>query len=224
MFEQVVGMSLRNEIRGPNQTESVWREYIEKGAKAVHKANPNVIVIVSGLSYAIRLGFLKSRPLDLSFKNKIMYETHRYAFSDGDTRKFEQIGQLNDVCKNMVQGLEDNVGFLSREENPAPIFISEFGFNQVWNEISGITFFTCFLTYLAETDYEWALWTLQGSYYYRQGQQDMEELYGMFNLAWNGMRNPQVDSKLQLLQQVLQGILISNLGKFLFNIIVLNGH
>ncbi|CAA6668047.1 unnamed protein product [Spirodela intermedia] len=68
----VVAMSLRNELRGPRQN-------------AVHAANPNALVILSGLSFSTDLSFLRRRQLDdLPFaRRKLVFEFHWYAFSDG---------------------------------------------------------------------------------------------------------------------------------------------
>ncbi|KAK2664175.1 hypothetical protein Ddye_002749 [Dipteronia dyeriana] len=56
---QVVAMSLRNELRGSRQNEQDWYRYIVKGARMVHKANPDVLVIVSGLNWGTDLSFLR---------------------------------------------------------------------------------------------------------------------------------------------------------------------
>jgi hypothetical protein len=52
-------MSLRNELREPSNNEAVlatynwqtWYEHVPPAANAVHAANPNVLVVLSGLNY-----------------------------------------------------------------------------------------------------------------------------------------------------------------------------
>ncbi|XP_071905798.1 glycosyl hydrolase 5 family protein-like [Coffea arabica] len=65
-------------------------------------------------------------------------------------------------------------------------------------------FLPCFMAYLAHHGLDWALWALQASYYLRDGHQDHDETYGMFNSNWRHLRSPEFHSKLQFLYQKLQ--------------------
>uniref|UniRef100_J3LEF2 Glycoside hydrolase family 5 domain-containing protein n=1 Tax=Oryza brachyantha TaxID=4533 RepID=J3LEF2_ORYBR len=60
----VVGMSLRNELRGPRQNHGDWYRYMQRGAEAVHAANPAALVVMGGLGYDTDLSFLGARPVD----------------------------------------------------------------------------------------------------------------------------------------------------------------
>ncbi|KAJ6313481.1 hypothetical protein OIU77_014889 [Salix suchowensis] len=122
----VVGMSLRNELRGPKQNVNDWYRYMQKGAEAVHSANPDVIVILSGLNYDKDLSFLRNRP-------------------------------------------------------------------------------GCFLGVAAELDFDWALWTLVGSYYLRQGVVGMNEYYGVLDSNWREARNPTFLQQISALQSPFRG-------------------
>ena len=73
-------MSLRNELRGPRQSEADWYRYVTLGATAIHEANPDLLVVVSGLSYDTDLSFLSSRPLPSRLDGKLVFETHWYSF------------------------------------------------------------------------------------------------------------------------------------------------
>ncbi|KAL3635631.1 hypothetical protein CASFOL_020178 [Castilleja foliolosa] len=90
----VVGMSLRNEIRGKRQNEADWYKYMEQGANTIHQENPDFLVIISGLSFDTNLNFLKRRPLNLNINNKLVYEAHWYTFGIG-----KWTSQTNKVCK-----------------------------------------------------------------------------------------------------------------------------
>ncbi|KAG0461109.1 hypothetical protein HPP92_021406 [Vanilla planifolia] len=79
----VVGMSLRNELRGPKQNLVDWYRYMQMGAEAVHLVNPNVLVILSGLDYDKVLTFLSVKQVELTFEGKLVFELHWYGFSDG---------------------------------------------------------------------------------------------------------------------------------------------
>ncbi|XP_019160450.1 PREDICTED: uncharacterized protein LOC109157019 [Ipomoea nil] len=199
----VVGISLRNELRGPLQDEGVWYKNIEKGARTVHRANPKLLVIISGLDYDLDFRFLKKKPLGLHMmRKKLVYETHRYAFTEGQSKMWKA-GPLNKVCYNITQEMEEKEGFLLRGKDAAPLFVSEFGIDQSEMSEADNLHLPCILAYLADKDLDWAVWALQGSYYFRQGKRDMEETYGMFNAKWTALRNPTYHSKLEFLQNKL---------------------
>ncbi|MCD7450298.1 hypothetical protein HAX54_005140 [Datura stramonium] len=201
---KVIGISLHNELRGPLQNQSVWYENVEKGAKTIHRANPNLLLIISGLSYDLDFTFLKQKPLNLlNMRNKIVYEIHRYAFTEGQSNLF--LNQpLNKVCDTIKEEIMNKSGFLLKGKNAAPLFVSEFGGDQRGTNQADNMFMGCFLSFLAELDLDWAVWALQGSYYTREGVPGMEEMYGMFNYPWNSLRSPEYHAKLQLIQQKLQ--------------------
>ncbi|XP_031124179.1 glycosyl hydrolase 5 family protein-like [Ipomoea triloba] len=200
----VVGISLRNELRGPLQNESVWYKNVEKGAKTLNRANPNLLVIISGLDYDLDFRFLKQKPLGLNMmRKKMVYETHRYAFSEGQSKMWEA-GPLNKVCYNITQEMEDKEGFLLIGKDAAPLFVSEFGIDQREVSEPDNLHLPCILAYLADKDLDWAVWALQGSYYFREGKRGMEETFGMFNGNWTALRNPTFHSKLEFLQTKLQ--------------------
>ncbi|KAL6650910.1 hypothetical protein ACP70R_009835 [Stipagrostis hirtigluma subsp. patula] len=74
--KNVVAMSLRNELRGSSQNVSLWYRYMQLGAEAVHAANPDILVILSGLDYDKTLSFLLWRKVKLSFTGKLVFEQH----------------------------------------------------------------------------------------------------------------------------------------------------
>ncbi|RHN44352.1 putative cellulase [Medicago truncatula] len=76
---QIVAVGLRNELRGPGQNNDNWYKYMSQGVTTVHKANPNVLVFVSGLNYDTDLSFLKTKPLNVNIGDKLVYEVHSYA-------------------------------------------------------------------------------------------------------------------------------------------------
>ncbi|XP_042519106.1 glycosyl hydrolase 5 family protein-like [Macadamia integrifolia] len=78
----VIGMSLRNELRGPRTNNSLWYNFMQKGAEVVHDANPNILVIISGNDFGKDLGMLKNEPLHVSFKEKLVFEVHWFSFAD----------------------------------------------------------------------------------------------------------------------------------------------
>ncbi|KAK9751128.1 hypothetical protein RND81_02G244200 [Saponaria officinalis] len=157
----VVGMSLRNELRGPRENADDWYRYMQQGAEAVHRANPNVLVILSGLNFDKDLSFLQTKPVTLSFKSKIVFEVHWYAFSDGSAWKD---GNPDEVCRRVVGNYMRMTGFLL--DQGYPLFISEWGVDLRGTDINDNRYLNCILTWLKEHDLDWALWSLVGSYYY----------------------------------------------------------
>ncbi|KAJ4973140.1 hypothetical protein NE237_006314 [Protea cynaroides] len=91
----VVGISLRNELRGPKQNTKDWYRYMQKGAEIVHAANPDVLVILSGFNFDTDFTFLFEQPVNLTFNGKVVMEVHWYSFSDGKAWESGNPNQLN---------------------------------------------------------------------------------------------------------------------------------
>ncbi|KAJ4888331.1 Cellulase (glycosyl hydrolase family 5) protein [Raphanus sativus] len=195
----VVGMSLRNELRGPRQNVDDWFKYMQQGAEAVHGANPNVLIILSGLTYDTDLSFVRSRPVNLTFSGKLVFEIHQYSIP---YTKIWSSKNPNDACGDILKILDDGVGFNLRE---FPVFLSEFGIdvrgvNVVQNRNLG-----CLLGWAAENDVDWAIWELGGSYYLREGVVGMIEYYSVLDSDWISVRNNSFLQRLSLIQSQLQG-------------------
>lgn len=208
MYLQVVAMSLRNEIRGKSQNAKDWLKYVRKGVKQIHKSNPNVLILVGGLSYALDLTPLKNESLIITatskLSHKIVYESHRYAFTMGQSNDYMH-KPLNQFCDSVIAEMENRTTFLTRGPNAAPLYITEFGVNMLGNETHDNIFLGCFLAYLAKYDLDWNLWALHGSYYLRDEGQGVEEQYGMFTTNWTQIRNPDIHAKLLSVRQMIKG-------------------
>ncbi|XP_017701932.1 glycosyl hydrolase 5 family protein-like [Phoenix dactylifera] len=202
---QVVGMSMRNELRGPNQSEPAWYRNIARGAQKIHGTNPDVLIIASGLSYDTDLSFLRKRPLGSDFDSKLVLEAHWYAFSGGQRLVWAD-QPPNRVCSEMVRRFDEQAGFVIRNENGTslPLFVSEFGVDQRGTNRADNRFLSCFLGYAAERDLDWALWALQGSYYLRNGIPGFNETYGVLDANWDRPKNPRFREKFRLIQDTLQ--------------------
>ncbi|KAF3775361.1 Endoglucanase [Nymphaea thermarum] len=223
---QVVGMSLRNELRGPKQNQQQWFQYMQKGAEAVHAANPKLLVILSGLSFDTDLSFVRKRgggtSVKLSFPNKLLLTGRwlpcRYAFSDGQAWVN---GNPNQVCGSVASSFMRRGGFLltgsisssngsdsevgEGGEEYYPLFISEFGVDQRGVNVNDNRYLNCILGVMAEMDMDWALWTLQGSYYVRQGKIGLDETYGLLDWNWCAPRKGSLLARISSLQSPFQG-------------------
>lgn len=174
---------------------------MQRGAEAVHSANPDVLVILSGLSYDTDLSFLSNRAVDLTFLGKLVFEVHWYGFSDGSAWVS---GNPNQVCGMVANNVKRKAGFLL--DKGWPLFVSEFGVDQRGTNVNDNRYLNCFLAVAAELDLDWALWTLVGSYYLRQGVVGMNEYYGVLNWDWNEIRNASVLQKISAIQYPFQGM------------------
>ncbi|KDP26669.1 hypothetical protein JCGZ_17827 [Jatropha curcas] len=210
----VVGLSLRNELRGQKQNVNDWYRYMEKGAEAVHSANPDVLVILSGLNYDKDLSFLRNRPVNLTFTGKLVFEVHWYGFSDGQAWKN---GNPNQVCGRVTSNMMRMSGYLL--DQGWPLFVSEFGIDQRGTNVNDNRYLGCFLGWAAELDLDWALWTLVGSYYLREGVLGLNEYYGVLNWNWCDIRNSSFLQQISALQSPFQGpgVSESNLHKVIFH-------
>ncbi|XP_051217861.1 glycosyl hydrolase 5 family protein-like [Lolium perenne] len=196
----VVGMSLRNELRGPRQNSNDWYKYMQRGAEAVHAANPRVLVILSGLSFDNDLAFLASRQVTLSFARKAAFEVHWYSFSNGQEWA---AGNPNEVCARIGASVSRRALYLL--DQGWPVILSEFGVDNRGGNVNDNRYYGCAAAVAADLDLDWALWTLQGSYYLREGVQDLDEVYGVLDRAWSGPRNATALRRVQALQRPLRG-------------------
>ncbi|KAJ3696970.1 hypothetical protein LUZ61_000675 [Rhynchospora tenuis] len=201
----VIAMSLRNELRGPNENLTLWSRYMQEGAELVHSANPNLLVIISGLDFDTNLSFILQKQPTVTFKNKLVYELHWYSWSDSVNWGN---GNLNDVCASVVESKLLRGGFLLKQG--WPLFLSEFGFYQIGTHLTDNRYLTCFLSVAAEWDLDWALWALQGSYYIREGIVGYDESFGLLTWDWYKARNPSFVKRISALQSPLQGPGLSN--------------
>ncbi|CAA3006098.1 uncharacterized protein LOC111406301 [Olea europaea var. sylvestris] len=198
--KNVVAMSLRNELRGPKQNVTDWYRYMQKGAEAVHAANPNVLVILSGLNYDKDLSFILNKPVQLTFTNKLVFEVHWYGFSNG---KEWETSNPNLVCGQVLGNLMGNAGFVLGQG--FPLFVSEFGVDMRGTNVNDNRYFNCFMGWAAEYDLDWALWTLAGSYYLREGVVGRNEYYGVLDWNWCDVRNSSFLQRLSVLQSPFRG-------------------
>ncbi|XP_010528075.1 PREDICTED: uncharacterized protein LOC104805267 [Tarenaya hassleriana] len=194
----VVGMSLRNDLRGPRQNTDDWYKYMQKGAEAVHSMNPNVLVIVSGLSYETDLSFLRDKSLNLTFTRKLVFEIHWYGFWNS-----WETENLNQICARLTENMMNMSGFLL--EKGIPLFVSEFGVDQRGNNRNDNRFLNCFMAVAAELDLDWALWTLAGSYYTREKAIGADEYFGVLDWSWIGIRNSTFFQRISAIQRPFRG-------------------
>ncbi|KAH7064111.1 glycosyl hydrolase family 5 protein-like protein/cellulase [Paraphoma chrysanthemicola] len=193
-WSNMISLGLRNEYRKPDTAGSslpytwpVWYEQNVAAANVVNKANPNILIFLSGLDYDTKLTPLPSAEdlgngkkfllTDFSYRNKLVLELHNY-----------QTTSTN--CGDIEGGLWNN-GFRAtyfNVVNKMPVVLTEFGFTQADNSYTN-TYATCLRKLMPQWKSGWTVWVISGSYYIRSGTQDYEETWGLLNHDWSGWRN-----------------------------------
>ncbi|OJD32211.1 cellulase family protein [Diplodia corticola] len=197
----VVGMSLRNELRAGSGQDSSdhadWYKFVGQGLDAIHGANADLLLVVGGPSYATDLSFLYGNPLDrAAFPDKVVWEFHNYQWS----------WSYSD-CADHQAKLGSKTGYLLAEgkDYTGPLWLSEFGWNLDTPSANEVAYYTCLVDYMTGNDADWAFWALQGTYYIRDGQTDFEETFGLVDKEWSGWRNASFPDILGDMFDVTQG-------------------
>jgi hypothetical protein len=183
-------VGLRNELRpsitgAPGlkpYTWSTWKQYMTAAASAVHAANPDVLIFFSGLEsdFNIEPAVGGSTALDPGFNfsvasyewsNKLVFEMHEYD---------EKISGVCSIYKAILLMFgADATTKSGTGSNRAPLVISEWGHDET--DASGAyngAYSTCLISFMESRQLGWMLWVLAGSYYIREGVQDVDESYG----------------------------------------------
>ncbi|CAK7210472.1 hypothetical protein SBRCBS47491_000795 [Sporothrix bragantina] len=202
-WPSLVSMSLRNEPRSPDDKSAAataskktynwqgWYKFVRQGADAIHAANPDVLIFLSGLGYdtdlsAVTKGSVLSPGSD-KFRlddfagygaQKIVLELHNYQNSATS-------------CSSLESGLT-NSGFSAMTGASSlqiPVVMTEFGFMMDTSTYKGV-YATCLANFLPRIHAGWTIWVLSGSYYIRSGKQDFDETWGLLNHDWSAWRSP----------------------------------
>jgi endoglucanase len=205
----IIGVSLRNELRahitqipwGGDQ----WFSKMPQAARIVHEANPNALVIVGGLDGGTNLAQLRDRDMPVGdWAGKNVWESHAYSFT------------VNTPDFNNCDIRKVNYGFLfgfvleQQKKWTGPLFLSEFGVGMEGGPNNGLNdkdyaYLTCLVGYMENNDADWALWSIAGSYYIREGTVDREDTWGALDKSWTGWRNANFKGMLGRMWETTQG-------------------
>lgn len=194
-----MSLSLRNELREPQDNETLhatynwqtWYPYMQRGAQAVHDANPDPLIILSGLNYdttmqpivrgyALEPGSQVFVPEEFApgYANKLVIEIHNYQ-TEIESCADLQGSLYNGGAQAMNPDEESTV-------NAFPVLVTEFGFDQ---ERYQSVYSTCLASWLPGNTAGWMSWVIVGSYYTRQGTYDYDESWGLYNHDWSAWRS-----------------------------------
>jgi hypothetical protein len=193
-------MSLRNELRQPPADDEAllatynwqtWYEYVRQGADAVHNANPDPIVILSGLNYDTTMQPVV-RGTALTPGNETFSFDDFVGYADKLAIELHNYDTTTNSCPNLQGSLYNNgAQAMNPDEestvNVFPVLVTEFGFDQTEYQN---TYSTCLAHWLPDNTAGWMSWVIVGSYYRRQGENDFDEAWGLYNHDWSAWRNP----------------------------------
>ncbi|KAI0875573.1 glycoside hydrolase superfamily [Hypoxylon argillaceum] len=198
----LVSMALRNELRVPLSDTSLvssytwqdWYKYIQQGANAIHSANSDVLIFLSGLDSDANLTAVAQgtalTPGTATFNrgdfdgygdDKLVLELHVYD---------NILGPPTSSCATITEKWY-NAGFQtlnSSAVNQFPLVVTEFGFPQN-TSINEDAYATCILDYFSSKNAGWMIWSLGGSYYIREGTEDYDEEWGLLSHDWSSWRS-----------------------------------
>lgn len=201
-WSNLMSMSLRNELRIPLSNVAVakdytwedWYSHIKQGSDAIHDANADLLIFLSGLSSdqdlspvvngtALTPGSATFNRDDFSGygDKKLVLELHAYD---------NILGPGPSNC-TAVQEKLFNAGFKALTDDAAnqfPVVLTEFGLVQNGTAAQN-PYISCLLDYVPSRNAGWMLWQLGGSYYIREGTQDQDESWGLLTHDWSDVRS-----------------------------------
>jgi endoglucanase len=161
-----VGVDLRNEPHDPacwgcGDAEKDWRLAAEKAGNAILAINPNLLIIVEGVStfdgqstwWGGNLIGAKQYPVVLNVPNRLVYSPHEYPSS-----VYGQAWFSNSSYPNNLPGVWDKYWGYLLNENIAPILVGEFGTrNQTSSDQEWLK---TFANYIHQKGLSWTFWSL----------------------------------------------------------------
>ncbi|KAI1441719.1 glycoside hydrolase [Annulohypoxylon stygium] len=200
-WSNLKSMSLRNELRSPlsnftfaseNYNWENWYKYVKEGADAIHSANEDLLIFLSGLNSdqdlsvvvdgtALTPGSATFNTDDFSgYADKLVLELHAYdnIFGPGPSD-----------CNTVASELSNDgfVALTSDAKTEFPVVLTEFGLEQNGTAAQD-PYVNCLLNYTSTKNAGWMIWQIGGSYYIREGVQDRDESWGLLTHDWSDWR------------------------------------
>jgi aryl-phospho-beta-D-glucosidase BglC (GH1 family) len=153
----VIGFDLFNE---PHDVDWVkWKNTAERAAKAIHKVNPNLLILIQGVGWGWDIAGAQTNPVN---ETNIVYSPHiypyplshmewSYAYKKGDYERGYQL--LRDYIKSNWEPILTN--------NIAPILVGEFG-TPVFDE-HNLRWMKDLLEIMHELEISYTCWVFYGS-------------------------------------------------------------
>jgi hypothetical protein len=192
----VIAMDLRNELRtdkiGRDEQIDDFMKFVPAAVDAVLEGNPDLLVFVSGLSYDNDWSFLEEgRNSDeweqalVSKKSNVVFESHIYSWSPfGDISPGES-------CDNLT--FDEHLSWPVR--NGFPMVLSEIGTSIDAYEETDLTWLNCVRDFILEWRLGYAMWLLTGSYYFRGGELNAPDSFGLLSTDLSGYKSMDIIDK-----------------------------
>lgn len=208
----VVGADLRNEpgngASWGGGGSNDWHAAAQQAGQAVLGANRNLLVFVEGINSGGDLSGVTHDPIDLNDDQHLVYSAHDYAnFQDASDRA------------GVAQTLHDKWGQLTEGPHGRPVWIGEFGTCNGSSACVGAAgssgsrnclragqgeWFASLAQYLAEGDFDWAYWPLNGTQSTPEAGGNrafgQTECYGLLDPGWSAPASSPLICVLQALQ------------------------
>jgi endoglucanase len=218
---QVIGVDLRNEPRGTatwggSDSSTNWQAAAELGGDAVQSVDPNLLIFVEGVNYALDLSGVASLPVTLNDPDHVVYEAHDYGFDHDGVASYDA----------WVAQIQPDWGYLVGHD---PLWIGEFGtcntattcVNSANTADLGL-WFSAITRYLEYNNLNWSYWAINGTEsdgLPGQGRTyGVTETYGMLNPAWDGASLPALLTALQGIQPSCPAAPLANGTYYISNV------
>jgi endoglucanase len=161
----VIGVDLRNEPYGAcwgcRDSSKDWRLAAEKAGNAVLSVNPNLLIIVEGVTEYNRqytwwggnLMGAKDYPVRLDVSDRLVYSTHEYA----ETIYPQPWFRASNYPQNLPAVWDKYWGYLVKEDI-APVLIGEFGTR--YETVKDQEWLQAFQKYIQTNQLSWTFWSL----------------------------------------------------------------
>eukprot|EP01121_Diplochlamys_sp_Union-15-3_P022633 TRINITY_DN9707_c0_g1_i2.p1 TRINITY_DN9707_c0_g1~~TRINITY_DN9707_c0_g1_i2.p1 ORF type:complete len:379 (-),score=48.71 TRINITY_DN9707_c0_g1_i2:38-1174(-) len=203
----VIGTDLRNELRtgcvngqcrtavwGGSDPNTDWHGAAQNLGNQILSINPNLLIFVEGINYALDLTGVRNLPIKLNVADRVVYEAHNYQWDFS-------FSSYNDFKSK----LDNSWGYIVNE-NIAPLWLGEFGtcHSSVscvqGNSAQGI-WFQYLIQYIKSNDLSWSYWALDGTESSGTGRTyNAEESYGILNMQWSGVKLNEMMEALKTIQ------------------------
>ncbi|KAI1614428.1 glycoside hydrolase superfamily [Exophiala viscosa] len=176
----VVGVDLRNEVRGPTGRYmwNSWATAAERAAARLHELQSDWLIIVEGVSSANDIRGAEERPVRLQHQDKLVYSAHVYGWSGWGSL----LPYWYRTYKSFAEDMDKNWQYL-RASDTAPVWIGEIGAPgrparkdfHYWKNL---------MRYLQETDVDIGYWAINP----RKPKNNEYESYGLLEDDWETPR------------------------------------
>jgi len=213
-YRTVIAADLRNEPRDgarwgsptaspprcqpPAQDSTDWRDAAERGAACVLAANPNLLVMVEGVAYALDFSGPIAAPIALPAGHE-----HQLVYSPHDYQEYHP-SDVNADPGRLAALLTRSWGQLATGPNATPVWIGEFGTCHTAsigcgdNHDHSHEWFLDLAQYIDAHDLGWSYWPLNGTQSRGSTRTfGAEETFGVLDTTWRCSASPALTAVLR---------------------------